>query len=113
DQFAVGTLPAASAHGEEVIQDGFAAGATERGGEDERAVDVGARPVVLPLEGDDLAVAAPVPIEKAAEDAARVEAGHAAPVDGRVLGDQGRGVAVPDEGVVADGRVAPAGVHPG
>ncbi len=71
--------------------------------------DVGAGAVAtghrVAADGSDAEVPAAIPVEEAGEHRAGVEAVEAAPVDRAVPGDEGGGVAVADEGVVADGRV--------
>lgn len=75
-----------------------------------RLQDVGAGEVAtagpIGLRRGDPAVAAAVPIKQPGEDGAGVEAMKAAPVDGAVAGDQCGRVAVADQGVITDRRVA-------
>src|SRR5579884_2378971 len=58
--------------------------------------------------GRDAQVAATVAVEQATEDGGRVEAPRAVPVDRPIAGDERGRMAVADERVIGDGRIAPA-----
>ena len=92
--------------GEEVGDCHIATVAFEAGLQDVRAGEVATAGPIRPCGGDH-AVAAATPVEQPAEDWAGIEAVKAAPVDGAVARDQGRRVAVADQRVIADPRVAP------
>ena len=88
------------------------------GGEEARDQDVRVREVEL-LDGAvlvrraDAEVAAALPVENCAEDARRVEAGAAVPVDRAVRPDERDGVKVSDHAVLGDRQVVERGVHGG
>ena len=105
-ELAVGVVAAADAHGEGVGQAGFAGGGGEAGLEHEGARQVA--PARRPLDAGrrHRAEAAVVPVEQAAEDRLAVHARQRAPVDRAGARDEGGRVAVADEAVVRDRRVA-------
>ena len=78
------------------------AGGRDKGG----LQDVGLRQVALRrlvgAKGGDLEAAAALVVEDGGEDAGRIDAGHAAPVDGAVEAHEGGGVHVADGPVAAD-----------
>ena len=103
-QFASRLLAPTFAHGEEV-EHACAAARTRVGCRQHQArVEVFAAAAVGP-DGRHREMAAPTMIEQAREAALRVEARQAAPSDHPVARHEGGGVAVADQGMVADRRV--------
>ncbi len=78
-------------------------GRLPRGGEDIRARLVDSRRGMVDPEGPE-PKASGLTVEQAAEDARRVEAGHAEPVDRPIGGDERASVAVRQERVIGDWR---------
>ena len=100
-------VPPAFPHGEEVEQPHLSPVGGESRLENQRPLQVTPGDRALP-DGEDAAVAALFPVEQPAEAAGRIDARHAAPVDGTGTGDERRRVAVGDVGVIPDWRVCPA-----
>ena len=100
----VGLMFALPAHGEAIEQADSPVSGFEEGFEHERVFQIAPPALEGPARGD-AAVAALFPVEETAETAARIDARHAAPVDGPAAGNQRRGVAIGDKCIVAQGRI--------
>src|SRR5581483_6482972 len=110
-QLASWVAATAPAHREAVVQASLPGARLESRDQHQRVVEVLAVRLVR-LGGHDLAVPAAVPVEQSGEDAAGVEARHAAPVDRRLRRHERSRVAVADERVVGDrGLVVWVGAH--
>jgi hypothetical protein len=97
----VGIVFSAATHRKTINQTGPAGLGLECSLENQRLIPIPTLALIAACWRN-LAVSPLLPVENPAETAARVDARHAAPIDGACSGDHGRGMTVSDETVIVD-----------